>query len=91
MNVPMPGTYSTYIPATLGKSVRNVSTNVTSQEFGRNLEASGFAKSISRDGKAVIYTLGNKTYAVYPRATSTGGPSAQLRVNGETVLKIRLK
>ena len=90
MEVPVPGT-SAYIPATIGGSVRNVSTNVTAEEFGRNLEASGFVKSMSRDGKVVNYTAGNKTYSVYSRTTSTGGPSAQLRVNGETILKIRLR
>ena len=89
MEVPVPGT-SAYIPATIGGSVRNV-TNVTAEEFGRNLKASGFVKSMSRDGKVVNYTAGNKTYSVYSRTTSTGGPSAQLRVNGETILKISLR
>jgi hypothetical protein len=40
---------------------------------------------------AEIYTKGQVTYSVYPKATSTGGPTAQLSINGETIAKIRLK
>jgi hypothetical protein len=80
-----------YIDTTKGGSVRNITTNVTPAEFGQTLEANGFTKSISADGKATNYVKGNTQYSLYSSAKSTGGPSAQVTKNGQTILKIRLK
>ena len=72
-------------------SVFNVQTNVTPEEFGETLEQNGFTKATSADGTATYYTKGSLKYSVYPEAGSTGGPTAQVDVNGEAVAKIRLK
>jgi len=80
-----------YIDTTRGGSVRNITTNVTPDEFGKTLESNGFTKSVSADGKATNYSKGNTKYSVYPNATSTGGPSAQVIKDGKTIAKIRLK
>ena len=37
---------------------------VTKKEFGKNLENSGYKKTQSKDGKADIYTKGDKKYSV---------------------------
>jgi RHS repeat-associated protein len=83
------GPSSDYIDVTKsGSSPLNRGTNVTSQQFGDNLQAEGFTKS--QRGDVTIYTKGNTQYTVY-RAKSTGGPTAQVRVNGKVVAKIRLQ
>jgi hypothetical protein len=64
-------------------------TNVTPQEFGDNLQAEGFTKSVR--GDVTTYTKGSTEYDVYPQAKSTGGPTAQMKINGNLVIKIRLQ
>ncbi len=71
-------------------SVRNVATNVTAKDAGEMLEANGFVKSTAGDGTP-IYTKGNTQYTIYSKATSSGGSTAQVKVNGEVVAKIRLQ
>lgn len=85
------GEFSLYDDVTIGASIRNINTDVTAVEFGRTLESAGFTKSASVDGQVTIYSKGDLTYSVYSKATSTGGPTAQVKVNGEVVGKIRLK
>jgi hypothetical protein len=63
--------------------------NLTPNEFGANLEANGFSKTVKGDVK--IYTKANSEYAVYPRGKSTGGPSVQVKIDGIVVSKIRLQ
>jgi RHS repeat-associated protein len=83
------GPTSDYIDVTRPSSLLpNRLTNVTAQEFGDNLQAEGFTKSVK--GDATIYTKGNTQYTVY-KAASTGGPSAQVRVSGKPVATIRLQ
>jgi RHS repeat-associated protein len=82
--------FSEYVNITTGGSVPNISTNVTPSEFGANLETNGFVKSIASDGTP-IYTKGTTQYTVYSRATSTGQPTAQVKIGGQVVGKIRLK
>lgn len=85
------GAYSEYDTSiTVPGSVKNVGTDVSVRDFGQNLEANGFAKSTAADGTP-IYTKGNTQYTVYSKATSTGSPTAQVKVNGEIVAKIRLQ
>jgi hypothetical protein len=71
-------------------SVTNVDTDVTVKEAGENLEANGYTKSNASDGTP-LYTKGDTQYAIYPKASSTGGPSAEVRINNEPVAKIRLQ
>ena len=83
------GASSDYVDVTNpGSRLPNRSTNVTAQEFGDNLQAQGFTKS--QQGDVTIYTKGNTRYTVY-QAKSTGGPTAQVSVNGQPVAKIRLQ
>ncbi len=76
-----------------GKSAlaTDIQTNITAAEFGTNLEASGFVKSVAKDGVTTLYSKGNEVYSVYSKASSTGGPAANLNVGGQIVTKIRLQ
>jgi RHS repeat-associated protein len=68
----------------------DVRTNLTAAEFGGNLEASGYVKSVAKDGATTVYSKGNEVYSVY-KGTSFGGTSANLNVAGRIVTKIRLQ
>jgi filamentous hemagglutinin len=59
----------------------------------RVLENSGWAKNLSADGTVTIMTKADRIYRFYPKATSTGEPSAELRVLGQRkpVAKLRFK
>jgi RHS repeat-associated protein len=83
------GTASEYINITKGGSVNNIRTNLTASEFGANLEANGFVKSTASDGTPT-YTKGNTQYTLY-NSSSTGGPTVQIKINGNVVGKIRLQ
>ena len=83
------GASSDYIDVTRPGSVRNIQTNVSATEFGNNLKAQGFKESV--EGNVIKYTKGNTQYTVYSQARSTGGPTAQVKVNGTIVAKIRLQ
>ncbi len=74
-----------------GKSAlaTDISTNITAEQFGANLEASGFTKSVAKDGVTTLYSNGDKVYSVY--TSSTGAPSANLNVGGQIVTKIRFQ
>jgi hypothetical protein len=81
-----------YIDVTApGSRFRNIQTNVTPDEFGKTLEENGYTKSMSKDGDSINYTKGDRTYSIYQNAGSTGGPTAAVKINGDTVAKIRLK
>jgi RHS repeat-associated protein len=75
-----------------GKSAlaTDIRTNITAAEFGTNLEASGFVKSVAKDGATTLYSKGNQVYSIYKDA-SFGGTSANLAVDGNIVTKIRLQ
>lgn len=68
-----------------------VTTNISAAEFGQNLEASGFTKTVAKDGVTSLYTKGEQTYSVYGNSKSTGGPTANLNVGGKIITKIRLQ
>lgn len=76
-----------------GKSAlaTDISTNITAEQFGANLEASGFTKSVAKDGVTTLYSNGDQVYSIYPKACSTGGPTENLNVGGQIVTKIRLQ
>lgn len=81
---------SRFDDVTKGGSVANRSTDVNRVDFGKNLEAQGFTKSVSKDGKATVYQKDGTTYSIYDKAKSTGGPSVLVRKDGELIEKIRL-
>lgn len=86
------GTASEYsIQTARGALATDVQTNITAEQFGRNLEASGYTKSIAADGVTPLYSKGNEVYSIYRNARSTQGPAANLQINGEVIRKIRLQ
>jgi hypothetical protein len=86
------GRFSDLIVKT-GKSAlaADITTNITAEEFGGNLEANGYIQSVAKDGVTTMYTKGNQIYSVYPKSPSTGGPTANLNEGGKIVTKIRLQ
>lgn len=72
-----------------GNSILNIKTDISAIQFGDNLLAGGFTARTAANG-TTIFTNGATTYAIYPIASSTGGPTAQLFINGVPKLKIRL-
>ena len=85
------GETSSYTDATQGNSIRNISTNVSADEFGQNLVDSGWSSSPASNGNATVYTRSDGArYSVY-RGTSTGEMSAEFTPAGSTqsTLKIR--
>jgi RHS repeat-associated protein len=82
---------SRYDDVTTGRSIPNRATNVSRAEFGKNLEAKGFAKTVSKDGKVTIFEKGGVKYTVRETAKSTGGPTAEVFKDGKLLGKIRLE
>jgi RHS repeat-associated protein len=82
---------SGYKNVTRSGSITNIETDLTPDEFGKNLEESGYTKSTSQDGNVTNYSKGTRRYSVYSKSSSTGGPSAQVFENGQTIAKIRLQ
>ncbi|MGA2346640.1 MAG: RHS repeat-associated core domain-containing protein [Candidatus Sulfotelmatobacter sp.] len=87
----IPGLSSDYNDVTAGRSMMNVSTNVTPEEFGENLKDSGWKESTNTKG-TIQYTKDGAKYSVYPKSSSTSGPTAEYTPAGATraTLKIRL-
>ena len=73
-------------------TTKNRDTDVSKQEFEKNLENSGFEKSTSKDGKVSTFNKDGKSYST--RDNSSGGkPTAEFRKNADAKkpdLKIRL-
>ena len=74
---------------TKGNSVKNWETPATPDQVGKTLESNGFTKSTTADGR-IQYTKGNTECTMY-KGKSTGGPSMQVKVNGDVVSKVRMK
>jgi RHS repeat-associated protein len=84
------GTTSTQIEdSTNPGGIRNIRTDVSKEDFIKNMEASGY--KATRSGTAIILDNGVNRYTVYDIAKSTGGPTAVRSVGGKQTLKIRLK
>ena len=84
-------TKCSYKDITVGKSVRNISTNVTRTDFEKSLLGDGWKKAVSKDGKVTIYSKDGARYTV--RDTSNQGqPTAEFWAKGATKVttKIRL-
>jgi hypothetical protein len=61
---PTIGKASEYIDLKKGRSVANYATNVTRAEFEANLLDNGWAKSISKDGVASLFTKDGARYTI---------------------------
>jgi RHS repeat-associated protein len=89
------GTSSKYVNKTETsrgkKSIENRETDVTNSEFGKNLEAEGYGKTTSKDGKVTNYEKGDKKYSVRDNANSTNKPTADVYKDKELIKKIRLE
>jgi Rhs family protein len=81
---------SEYTDITARNSIRNIKTDVEKAEFEANLLDSGYVKTLSKDGKADIFTKGDKTYTVRDESNA-GYPTADVYINGAKTTKIRLK
>jgi RHS repeat-associated protein len=88
------GTASLYDDVTrAGSRFANRATDVTKSQFEKNLIDSGFTRSLSKDGKAVILEKNGARYILRDGAKSTGGPTADFYKPGSSSidLKIRLE
>jgi len=71
-------------------SIPNIQTDITPDQFAKELEESGYQEGLTADGLPT-YTKGDTQYTVYPESTSGGVPTAQVKVDGQVITKIRLK
>lgn len=76
-----------------GSRFSNRVTDVTRDQFEKNLLDSGFSQTLSKDGKAIILGKDGARYSLRDRAKSTGGPTADFyKPDSKTPdLKIRLR
>jgi YD repeat-containing protein len=82
---------SKYEDITEGNSVTNIETDVTKAEFEANLRNNGWTQTLSKDGKADIFTKDGVRYTVRDESNA-GKPTADFTPAGATrpTLKIRL-
>ncbi|MCL6458432.1 MAG: HINT domain-containing protein, partial [Gorillibacterium sp.] len=80
-----------YKDITVGKSVRNVETNVMRADFEKSLVGDGWTKTVTKDGSATIYSKDGAKYVVRDKSNQ-GQPTADYYANGskEATTKIRL-
>ncbi|MED4784873.1 polymorphic toxin-type HINT domain-containing protein [Brevibacillus choshinensis] len=80
-----------YKDITVGKSVRNISTNITRADFEKSLLDDGWAKAVRKDGKVTIYSKDGARYTVSD-TSNQGQQTAEYWANGatEVTTKIRL-
>jgi hypothetical protein len=81
---------SRYDDVTRAGSVENRATNVSRADFGKNLEAQGFTRSVSKDGKVTIYQKDGVKYTIRDTSQSRG-PTAEVFKDGKLIKKIRLE
>jgi YD repeat-containing protein len=82
---------SKYENITEGNSITNIETDVTKAEFEANLRNDGWTQTLSKDGKADIFTKDGVRYSVRDESNS-GRPTADFTPAGASrpTLKIRL-
>ncbi|MGU7813164.1 DUF6531 domain-containing protein [Burkholderia sp. AW49-1] len=82
---------SEYTNKTIGRSTRNIETDVPRAEFEANLRNNGWAHTLSKDGKADIFTKNGARYVVRNKSNA-GMPTADFYPAGAPgyTLKIRL-
>ncbi|MBA8889502.1 RHS repeat-associated protein [Dokdonella fugitiva] len=86
------GKASKYLDTTLrGSRYANRTTDVSIVDFEKNLVESGWARSVSQDGKVILLEKDGARYTLRENAKSTGGPTAEYFAPGaDKPLKIRL-
>jgi len=85
---------SAYSNVSRSRSVLNIASDVTKSEFITNLEKNGYARALSRDGKALILrNSAGEHYVVRDVAKSVTGPTADYYNAASKAInaKIRLK
>lgn len=70
---------------------QNRSTDVTKVDFEKNLLDSGYARSVSGDGKVVILEKDGSKYVLRDNATSTGGATADYYQPGSTSIDLKIR
>ncbi|MFL9907579.1 hypothetical protein [Paraburkholderia sp. RL17-337-BIB-A] len=82
---------SKYENITEGNSITNIETDVTKAEFEANLRNDGWTQTLSKDGKADIFTKDGVRYSVRDESNA-GRPTADFTPAGASrpTLKIRL-
>lgn len=87
-----------HTPINIGNSRKavQIEAKATQSSAVKELVASGYSKSPTKTPEVFVLRDGEKTYTMYPRSTgggipgpTTGVPSAEVRVNGELISKIR--
>lgn len=80
-----------YKDITVGKSVKNVSTNVTKADFESSLLGDGWTKTVAKDGSATIYSKDGAKYVVRDKSNQ-GQQTADYYAKGSKAptTKIRL-
>jgi RHS repeat-associated protein len=74
---PLTGVSSLYVDVTrTGSRYANRATDVSKADFEKNLFDSGWARSVSKDGKTIILQKDGAKYVLRDGAKSTGGPTA---------------
>jgi hypothetical protein len=74
---PLTGVSSLYDDVTrTGSRYANRATDVSKAGFEKNLIDSGWARSVSKDGKTIILQKDGAKYVLRDGAKSTGGPTA---------------
>ncbi len=86
------GPKSGYVDTKEGRSIPNRTTDVTKDDFEAGLKEAGYTGQPSKDGKTTQFEKPASSTTYGTRDTSkTGGPTADVKVDGETKVKIRLK
>ena len=90
---PASATAVEFVPKWTRNSSGQIDAFTTPAEAIKMLEANGYDKTFSKDGRISILTKGDRTYRFYPESTSTKEPSASLDIAGikKTIVKIRFK
>ncbi len=86
------GASSLYEDATRANSrYVNRATDVTKSQFEKNLVDSGFTRSVSKDGKAIILQKDGAKYILRDAAKSTGGPTADYYKAGSNSIDLKIR
>ncbi|WP_235577352.1 hypothetical protein, partial [Pseudomonas aeruginosa] len=63
----------------------------TASDAIKNLVSAGFKNTPSKDGTVNVLNKGDKTYTFYSRSKTTGLPSAELKIGGNSKKNIAVK
>ncbi len=81
----------TELPKATRNSPRNIQTDQSASDAIKNLVSAGFKNTPSKDGTVNVLTKGDKTYTFYSRSKTTGLPSAELKIGGNSKKNIAVK